>query len=174
MKTNFWKENVIAIIDKEGTLLGIPRKENEMYHLDAFLRTEFVDETILKDFNWNQRITGGFELSSFIAANGKAVVWPSNINDDLWMVISVPENGTTPQYQKVSELLETLNDRKVVIMSVRYKKENNKKSRIIRKEISSSGDYQRAVEEWNAFCEKKELNDMMKTEKSEQTEIKQK
>ena len=173
MENNYWKNNVMVVVDQEGKIVKIPRKENEMNHIEVLKSANLIQKDILEGFDWNQNMTGGFELTSFIAANGNAIIWPSNINEDFWMIISVPENGTVSQYQTISELLETLSDKKVIIMSVRYKKANNKKSKIIQEGISISGDYQKAVNEWESFCKRKALQEMVE-KPIQSTENKQK
>lgn len=142
---NTFQENCLVVIDEEGRIIAVPRIPGEKNHGEAFSRLEKLVPDILAGFPDEKRNqSGGYEFSSFAAANGMAVFWPSDINNPEIMIVTLPQVPENKQSKQVEYVFPALAEFSVYVCTAHFK--SSRSPRIITTSLSSSGDFIKAFE----------------------------
>ena len=116
MKSNFFNDNIVAIINESGEIIGVERKNDERYHSDVFKRIDKeIIPNFLDDFILVPEAYGGHDYATVTAMNGKAIFIPVSMNDSS-MIVAVPNIMTTKQKNSVEELLGELDNSIVYLL----------------------------------------------------------
>ena len=116
MKSSFFKDNIVAIINESGEIIGVERKNDERYHSDVFKRIDKeIIPNFLDDFILVPEAYGGHDYATVTAMNGKAIFIPVSMNDSS-MIVAVPNIMTTKQKNSVEELLGELDNSIVYLL----------------------------------------------------------
>ena len=91
MKSSFFKDNIVAIINESGEIIRVERKNDERYHSDVFKRIDKeIIPNFLDDFILVPEAYGGYDYATVTAMNGKAIFIPVSMNDSS-MIVAVEE-----------------------------------------------------------------------------------
>ena len=165
IKSNFFDKNIIAIINSDGEIIGIEKKDGEFNHEEVFKRAENQIPNLLNGFLKKLSTSSGFEIASFVAAKGNIVFWPSSIINPDDMLISLPQKATTPQIQKAYQLLDLVKDLEIYAAISYF---NDEKSDITTKTLSISDDsnerYQNLLNYLNKILEINKIEDDLLSE----------
>ena len=116
MKSSFFKDNIVAIINESGEIIRVERKNDERYHSDVFKRIDKeIIPNFLDDFILVPEAYGGYDYATVTAMNGKAIFIPVSMNDSS-MIVAVPNIMTTKQKNSVEELLGELDNSIVYLL----------------------------------------------------------
>ena len=138
---NFFKENCLVLIDENGKIFAVPRIQGEKNHSEAFSRLEKLIPDILVGFPDEKRNqSGGYEFSSFVAANGKVVFWPSDINNPENMIVTLPQVPENIQGRQVENIFPALEEFSVYACTAHFRKPRSPK--IVTTPLCSSGDFE--------------------------------
>ena len=162
-----FKKNTIILIPPNGEIIPVPREKDETNHSQVFLRACKIIPGLLDNFIADPEKSGGYEFSCFLAANNYVIFWPSNINSEDIMIISMPKTPTKDQILNIRKIFPYLKNSEEVYVSIcEFKKKNSYKIR--RESLSSTGEYEDAFRVLSNYLEKVEmLNDMLKEEEEE-------
>lgn len=165
-ENTLFEKNILYIILPNGRVVKLPKKGKEINHNKAFKKLNNLYPNLFEDYNILDG-DGGYELSSYLAANGKIVLWPTDINRADMVVTSMPKLMTTEQCLSLKNLIKMINKNTILYASVlSYKKKNSTK--IILESISSSGDYNECLNKIKEFLDKMiYLNELMDSEVTE-------
>ncbi len=129
-------------MEKDGNVVFLPRIEGEKNHGCAFTRLEEVIPNILFGYAGDRNFSSGFELANFVAANGRVVFWPSNINNPEFMIVTLPQTSTDEQVNEVTKIFPQLKGYYVCANTAHFK--NARSSKVVSITLSSSGDFDKA------------------------------
>lgn len=148
------KKYCLIMIDQEGEVYYLPRVVGEKNHTQAFLRLQEYVPGLLDGYVENINKSGGFELASYVAANGNIIIWPCDINllsNTIIFTLPKPmENLSGESLQKLIPCLE-LSNYEVFVSSARFK--NKRSPKVITDSLSSKGDYQDALNAIDQYIE---------------------
>ena len=123
---NRFYENVITIIDPNGKIIDTKRNRNENSHPQAFTRIEKEQiPGLFEKYVLDMKISSGFELAGFVAANNYCVFCPSDINNNEHMILFLPKIPTPEQCQKVKEILSGISELNLYATICSFKKRNS-------------------------------------------------
>lgn len=109
--------------------------------IEAFSRLEKLIPDILVGFPDEKRNqSGGYEFSSFVAANGKVVFWPSDINNPENMIVTLPQVPENIQGRQVENIFPALEEFSVYACTAHFRKPRSPK--IVTTPLCSSGDFE--------------------------------
>lgn len=155
---NIFRENCLVVIEDNGEIISLPRIQGEKNHGCAFTRLEKLIPDILSGYNGERDTSSGFELANFVAANGRVIFWPTNINDPEYMIVTLPQIPSVLQSNHVEKIFPMLNDFSVYVNTAHYK--SPRSPRIISTPLCSSGDYSDAEKKvMNYLCLSSMLNE---------------
>ena len=162
--------SIITIISSDGEITETPKLEGEKDHSEAFARACVLIPGLLDDFQDDPKKSGGFEYARFVAATGNVVIWPTNINNDQMMIISLPKDPTPEQMTTTIKILPTLKEKEVYANVCRLKKPRS--SVIISETLSSSGDFLEAYGKIVSYFNKvNDMNSMLTHREEEPMEV---
>lgn len=151
--------NIVILFTQDGEILCLPREMSEVNHSQAYQRLEKMVPGLLDGFEENLKKSGGYELSSYVAANGDAILFPSNINNSDMMVLALPKPMEDKVGEKVLEFLELIPGIQLYVYASRFK--NLRSRKVVHEFMSNNGDYNHALNKVREYCEtSKELNSL--------------
>ena len=172
LDNNRFKENVITIIDSEGNIIDTKRKQNESTHPQVFTRIEHEQIPGLFDnYKLDMKISSGFELAGFVAANNYCVFCPTDINNNECMILFLPKIPTKEQCEKVKEILSQMRNSELYATVCSFKKRNS--PTVLSTSLSSAdGDFMKTYAKIIQYLDKVEMLDSMLTkEETKETNI---
>ncbi len=162
--------SIITIISSDGEITEIPKVQGEKDHSEAFARACVLIPGLLDDFQDDPKKSGGFEHARFVAATGNVVIWPTNINNDQMMIISLPKDPTAEQMATTIKLLPTLREKEVYANVCRFKKPRS--PIIVSETLSSTGDFLEAYGKIVSYFNKiNDMNSMLTQPKEEPMDV---
>jgi aromatic ring-opening dioxygenase LigB subunit len=84
------------------------------------MNNEFKD--ILPDALKDKNISGGFEYANIMAANGYTVIWPSNVNQIDYIVVTMPRLIEPVAVTKIITIINSIKDDKSISSLIAYYK----------------------------------------------------
>lgn len=123
------------------------------------LRLQEQIPDLLEGYQEEFTTSGGFELASFVGASGSAIIWPCDINRSDILIVTMPKIVLSDQGKSLRGILPYLEDHEVYASISRFKKARS--SRVIKENLSESGDWREAVSKINSYIRQSEmLNEM--------------
>lgn len=163
-------DSIITIISPDGEKTEVPKVQGEKDHSEAFARARVLIPGLLDDFQCDPKKSGGFEYACFVAATGNVVIWPTNINNDQMMIVSLPKVPTTEQMATTIEELPTLKEKKVYANVCRFKKPRS--PIIVSETLSGTGDFLDAYGKIVSYFNKiTDMNSMLTQPKEEPMDV---
>lgn len=130
---------IITIIDPDGEIYEIPKNPVEGNHKEVFIRANKIIPDLLEGIPDNIKDSGGYEHSSYAAASGYAVLWPTDINNDKIMVLSIPKIPTKEQMDVIIHTLPKLQNKELHSVVCCFKKRRSTK--ITYQILSGNGEF---------------------------------
>lgn len=156
---NMLQKYCLIMFTQDGEVITLPREASEVNHHQAYQRLAQLVPGLFDGFEENPQKSGGYELSSYIAANGDAVLFPSNINNSELMVLALPKPMENKIGEKVLEFLELVGEIRLYVYSAHFKNLRSKK--VIHEFLSNCGDYNYAMTKVREYYEvSKKMNDL--------------
>ena len=136
MSKNWFDENSITIIEEDGNIVNVERIAGEKDHNMAYSRAQKKIPKLLDGYNVELNKSGGYDISCYIAATNKVVIWPTNINDPSLQIVSMPLILTSCQCKNLKKFLPYLVNYEVYAAISNFKKIGSDK--VITKSISTN------------------------------------
>lgn len=115
---NLFEENCIVLIDNQGKVTVLPRKEGERNHCESYLRLKQLVPGILDGFQgelWN-----GFDPANYIAANGTVVLWSTDVQIAELIAVTIPETTSNKTNETLTKILPILQDYMVCVNTAHF------------------------------------------------------
>lgn len=152
MNQDYFKKNPITIIDQDGKIITTEKQGLEKNHCQVFARLEEENPGLLENYPLNIDESGGYDLACFCGATEKIVIWPSDINNDEIIIVTLPEVLSNIQCRNITDFIPLLETHEVYVNVSKFKKRNSPK--VISKSISSSGNAEEAIDAINDYIDK--------------------
>ena len=133
------ENSIIIIIDPDGKIYEIPKNPIEVNHKEVFIRANKIIPELLNEIPENISDSGGYEYSSYTAASGYAVLWPTDINCNKIMVLSIPKIPSKEQIDAIIHILPKIQDKELHSVVCYFKKRRSNK--ITYQILSGNGDF---------------------------------
>ena len=159
IKNGHFYENVISIITPTGEVIDMKRNPSESMHGEVFARVDEVDPSLLEEFEMDRTRSGGFDYAAYLAANGNVVFWPTNINDNDIMIISLPKTPTLDQIKEIKRLIKELKEMEVYVSICSFKNMRSKKVKA--ETLSGNGEFLSAYEKTIEYLKNIEMLESM-------------
>ena len=135
---------VISVINPDGEEVNLPASKKDDKHIMSFLRlmyeSWFDNTALMRYINDNDYKITGYEFSSFVAANGKVVFLPSDINNPENMIVTLPQVPENIQGRQVENIFPALEEFSVYACTAHFRKPRSPK--IVTTPLCSSGDFE--------------------------------
>lgn len=116
---NLFEDNCIVLIDNQGKVCGLPRKEGESNHCESYLRLKQLVPGILDGFQgklWN-----GFDPANYIAANGTVVLWSTDVQIAELIAVTIPKTISYKTNETLTKILPILQNYMVCVNTAHFK-----------------------------------------------------
>ena len=138
---NLFIENCLIIINEDGTVTKVPRVLQERNHKNAFFRLNKENPSALTYFPWEELYhCDGYEFANYVAAIGKVIFWPSDINNPENMIVTLPQVPENIQGRQVENIFPALEEFSVYACTTHFRKPRSPK--IVTTPLCSSGDFE--------------------------------
>ncbi len=153
------RENIgVILIDPDGVDNVEHARETEKCHGFIYERLQERVPDILKGYTSSLTTSSGFELANYCAASNNVVIWPTNVNDDTMIIVTLPSVLTEEQWATTQEYLGVLLGHEVFVSTARFKKPN-RSTKVIQQTLYQDGDPEEAIEVINNFASTRVLHD---------------
>lgn len=105
-----FKTTSLILIDEEGNVICLPRKEGEKYHSEAYLRLNELVPGLLDGYPQELSTSAGYELANHTAAGGRVIIWPSDLINpaNAMTIITLPKPILNNQSYSLMDVLPQL------------------------------------------------------------------
>ena len=109
MKNNYFDENIIGIIEKDGNIINIKKQPQELYHFQTFLRvaSDYIPD-LFDGLPLDPRAYTGYQYATLIAKKGYAIFVPASFSHKDVMILSLPKDISQSQKEVIESLLPQL------------------------------------------------------------------
>ena len=103
---DYFKKNSLLFIDENGNNIVIPRVEGEKNHEQAYTRVSNIYPQLMKDYEQDINISGGMILASYLASKNIIVVWPANLENPDFLIVTLPDRITNIQGEQLQHFIK--------------------------------------------------------------------
>lgn len=136
-KETLFDKNSLYLILENGEVVTLPRKI-EKNHSSAFRGLEKIIPNLFLDFSLENK--SGYEISCYLAANGKVVLWTSDINNPEIQIMTIPKLMSTEQCLSLKRVFTSIDSSKpLYVSSACYKNKGFSKIKV--ETVANSGDF---------------------------------
>lgn len=105
----------IVLIDNQGKVYGLPRKEGESNHCESYLRLKQLVSGILEKL-WN-----GFDPANYIAANGTVILWSTDVQIAELIAVTISKTISYKTDETLTKILRILQNYMVCVNTAHFK-----------------------------------------------------